>query len=240
MLGFAHRQTANGQAVEADLVEAFERAHAQILVHAALDDAEQRRRVLAMGVLGALGPAQRQLHGHPRNVFIGRVRRAFVKDHHDVRAQVALDLHRLFRPHEHLGAIHRRSEGHALLLDLAHRPQAEHLETAGVGQNRAFPLHEIVQVTVGLDHFHARAQPQVERVAEDDLRARGHNIPRQHALDRTVSAHRHERGGFHRTAGEGQTTATSLAIGSKQLEGHATGATHTVSSGPRGAGLRSP
>ncbi len=61
--------------------------------------------------------------------------------------------------------------GHALLLDLAHRAQAEHLEAAGVGQDRAFPLHEIVQVTVGLDRLHARAQPQVEGITQDDFRA---------------------------------------------------------------------
>src|SRR3546814_2999045 len=52
----------------------------------------------------------------------------------------------------------------------------------------------------------------------DDLRARGNDVPWQHTLDRAVSAHRHERWGFHRTAGEGQTTATSLAIGSSTEE----------------------
>ncbi len=212
MLGLAHRQTANGQAIKADLVEAFQGAHAQILVHAALNNAEQRRRVVAMGFFRALGPTQRQLHRYASDVFIGRVRGAFVENHHDVRAQITLDLHRLFRAHEHFGAVDRRSEGHALLLDLAHRAQAEHLKTTGVGQNRAFPLHEIVQVAVLLDHFGARTQPQVEGVTQNDFRAGGDDIPRQHALDRAIRAHRHEGRGLDGTAREGQTTATSLAV----------------------------
>ncbi|MND51056.1 hypothetical protein D3C80_420350 [compost metagenome] len=212
-------------------------------MHAALNDTEQRRRVVAMGFFRTLGPTQGQFHGNTRDIFIRRVRRAFVENHHNVGAQVTLDLHRLFRPHEHLGAVDRRSEGHALLLDLAHRAQAEHLETAGVGQNRAFPLHEIVQVAVLLDHFRARAQPQVEGVAQNDFSASRLDIPWQHALDRAVGAHRHESRGLDGTAREGQTTATSLAISGQQLERHTTGATHTVSSGPDslgavGAGLR--
>ena len=162
-------------------------------------------------------------------------RGALVEDHYHVRAQVTLNLHRLFRAHEHLGTIDRRSEGHALFLDLAHGAQAEYLETTGVGEDRAFPLHEIVQAVVLLDHLGARTQPQVEGVAEDNLGAGGDDIARQHALDGAVGADRHERRGLHGAARERQATATGLTVGGQQFKRHTT---HSCSSGPRGAGLR--
>ncbi|MNJ59262.1 hypothetical protein D3C77_549360 [compost metagenome] len=195
-------------------------------MHAALDDTEQCRGVVTVGVLRTLSPAQRQLHGDARDVFVGRVRGAFVEDHHHIGAQVTLHLHRLFRAHEHLGTIDRRGEGHALFLDLAHGTQAEHLEATGVGEDRTLPLHEVVQVAVGLDHLGTRAQPQVEGVTEDHLRADGLDVARQHALDRAIGTHRHERRGFHHTTGERQAAATGFAVGGQQFEGHTTGATH--------------
>ncbi|KAF1007167.1 MAG: hypothetical protein GAK32_02340 [Pseudomonas fluorescens] len=240
MLGLAHRQTADGQAVEADLVQPLQRALAQAFMHPALHNAKQRGAVVGVGVLGTLGPTQRELHRHPRHVFIGRVRCALVKNHHDVGAQVTLNLHRLFRPHEHFGTVHRRSEGHAFFLDLAHGAQAEHLETAGVGEDGALPLHEVMQVAMLLDHLCARAQPQVEGVAQDDLGADVDNVTRQHALDGAIGAHRHECRGFHRAPRKGQAAATGLAVGGQQFKRHAT---HIVPSGPAslgavGAGLR--
>ncbi len=191
-----------------------------------------------MGDLRALGPAQRQLHRTPRHVLVSGIRRAFIEDHHDIRAQVTLDLHRLFRPHEDFCAIYRRREVDALLLDLAHRAQAEHLKAARVGEDRPLPLHEVVQVPMALDHFSARAQPEMEGVAQNDLRSDRLDVTWQHAFDGTVSAHWHERRRLDGAARKGQTSAARLAIGGKQLEGHMAGASHWVSSGPRGAGLR--
>ncbi|MNT67164.1 hypothetical protein D3C72_2052840 [compost metagenome] len=100
-----------------------------------------------------------------------------------------------------------------------------------------------MQVAVFLDHLGARAQPQVEGVAQNDFCAGGNDVTRQHALDRAVSAHRHERRGLDGSTREGQTTTTGLAIGGQKFKGHATFATHSVSSGPVslgavGAGLR--
>ena len=212
-LRFAHREAANCQAVEADLAKPFQRTHAQRLVHAALDDAKQCRRAVAMSDLGALGPTQRQLHRAARDVLVSRIGRALIEDHHDIRAQVTLDLHGLFRPHEHLGAIDRRREVDALLLDLAHRSQTEHLKTTGIGKDRPLPLHEVVQVAVALDHLGAGSQPEVKGVAQDDLRTDRFDVPRQHALDGTVGAYRHEGRRFHGSARKGQTPPTRLAIG---------------------------
>ncbi len=182
-------------------------------MHAALNDAEQCRRVVAMSDLGALGPAQRQFHRAARDVLVSRIGRALIEDHDDIRAQVTLDLHGLFWPHEHLGAIDRRGEVDALLLDLAHRPQTEHLKTTGIGKDRPLPLHEVVQVAVALDHLGARSQPEVKGVAQNNLRTDRFDVPRQHALDGTVGAHRHEGRRFHGSARKGQTPPTRLAIG---------------------------
>ncbi len=188
-----------------------------------------------MGLLGALGPAQRQFHRATSRIQIRRIGRALIKDHDDVRAQRALHLHGFFRPHEHLGTINRRGEVHPLLLDLAHGTQTEYLKAAGVGQNRPLPLHEIVQVTVPADHLGPRAQPQMEGIAENDLRTDRLDIARQHALHRTVGTHRHKGRRLDHPAGEGQPTTARPAIGGKQFKGHVT---HDDTSGPVGAGLR--
>jgi hypothetical protein len=49
--------------------------------------------------------------------------------------------------------------------------QREHLEAAGIGEDRAVPARETVQAAVRLDDLEARPQVQVEGIAEDDLRA---------------------------------------------------------------------
>ncbi len=76
------------------------------------------------------------------------------------------------------------------------------------------PLHEIVQVAVQLHDLLARAQPQVEGVAQQDLRAGFFHFFRRHALDRAVGADRHKGRGLHHAAVEDQAAATRAAIGS--------------------------
>ncbi len=59
---------------------------------------------------------------------------------------------------------------HARFGDLTNVTEAEHLEAAGVSEDRSLPVHEIVQVTVQFHDLLARAQPQVEGITEQDLR----------------------------------------------------------------------
>ena len=101
---------------------------------------------------------------------------------------------------------------HALLGDFAHFTQREHLEAAGVGQDRFIPLGEVVQVAVGFNDIRAGAQPEVERIAQDDFRADLFDRLGRHALDRTVGADRHERGGFHRASGKVQAATARAAV----------------------------
>lgn len=69
---------------------------------------------------------------------------------------------------------------HALFGDFTNITKAEDLEAAGVGKNRAFPLHKIVQIAMQFHDFLARAQPQVEGVTENNLCASGFNFFRRH------------------------------------------------------------
>ena len=205
---------------------------------AALDDAEQCRVVALMGALAALGPAQRQLHRTVDDAFVGGRtidvhRRAFVEDHHDVAAQHLLDMHRLLRPEEDLAAVGGRGEGDSGLGDLAPVRQREHLEAAGVGQDRPVPAGEAVQAAVRLDDLKSRPQEQVEGIAEDDLRAKRLDLRRQHALDRAIGADRHERRGFDGPARKADAAATGGAVRSQQFEIHAAHGANTCVLGRR-------
>ena len=220
VLGLAHRQTADRVAIETNCLQAVQRAAAQVRMHPALDDAEQRRIIAQFVVRIARPPrpAQAQLHRAPGHLLAGRVRGALVEDHHHVRIEHLLDLHALLRTQEHPGAVGGRGEGHALLGDLAPVRQREHLEATGVGQDRAIPAGEAVQAAMGADHLQARAQVQVEGVAQDDLRAQGADLVGQHALDRAIGAHRHEGRGLHRATREFQAATAGGAIGTQELE----------------------
>ena len=217
---FAHRQPADGIAVETDLEQALGRFAAQAGIHAALDDAEQGRRVVAMGRLRAPRPAQRQRHRFARLGLGSRIGRALVEDHDDVGAQRALHGHGAFRRQLHQAAVHRRAEAHTLLADLAHLRQAVDLEAAGIGEDRAFPVHEAMQVAMPADDVGAGPQHQVEGVAEDDLGAQVFQLLRRHGLDRAVGADRHEGRGLHRAAGETQPAAARRAVAGEQFKLH--------------------
>ena len=68
-------------------------------------------------------------------------------------------------------AVEVRGEGDALLPDLAQSRKGEHLEAAGVRQDRAVPVHELMQSAHLAHHIVAGAQMQVVRVGKLDLTA---------------------------------------------------------------------
>ena len=84
VFGFANGETAECIAIEAKLNEPRERFLAQVAVHATLNDAEQRRLMLAMCLLAPTRPTHRQLHRLARLFTRCRIRRAFVEHHNDV------------------------------------------------------------------------------------------------------------------------------------------------------------
>ena len=95
VLGLAHRQAANGIAFKANLQKARQRLIPQVLEHAALNNAKKRVRRAFKGLAAASRPAQG--HAHTLGGFFmgSRVRRAFIKDHGNVRVQDPLNAHGL-------------------------------------------------------------------------------------------------------------------------------------------------
>ncbi len=89
----------------------------------------------------ARGARHRRGHDLARRVR----RRALVERHRDVAAEQRLDLHRALGREPLLGAVEVRAKGHAVLVDRAPLAQAEDLEAARVGEDRARPGHEAVQ-----------------------------------------------------------------------------------------------
>ena len=89
------------------------------------------------------------------------------------------------------------------------------MKPAGVGENRPVPAHEAMQAAVRRDHFQTRPQPEMESVAEHDLRADVFEIGRAHRLHRAISADRHEGGRIQHAVREGDTGAAGWAVGSQ-------------------------
>ena len=120
LVAFAHGQTADRVAVEADLTQLVRRLATKVLEGRALLDAEQGLVFpLAEPGLGAGAPADRQFHGLAGRVLLGRIRHALVQLHRDVGADpVGLDLDRAFRRQDVFGAVDVGGEGHGLFLHL--------------------------------------------------------------------------------------------------------------------------
>ena len=137
-----------------------------------------------------------------------------------------------FRVQVDLAAIDRRLKADALLGNLAQLAQAPDLKTARIGQNRSLPATEVMQVTVGLHHLGARPQHQVKGIPQNNFSANFLDIPRQHALDRAVSAHRHKGRGLYRAATECQLAAPGLAVATTDTERHITLTRHAYSPEP--------
>jgi hypothetical protein len=151
---------------------------------------------------------------------------AFVEDHDDIGAQVVLDLHGGFGVDEYLAAVDGGAEGDAFFGDLAQFPQTEDLKAAGVGQDWSLPLHEVVQVAVGFDHFGTRTEHEVEGVAEDDLGADCFDIPWEDGLYCAVGSNGHECGCFDGASWEFEASTAGLAVGGVEFELHEAGTGH--------------
>ena len=197
LLGLSHRQPADREPGPRQAQQCLQRGEPQRQVHTALDDTEQAPRgrlpigAVVMSV-AAHRPAHRALHRGARFGLGGGIGRAVIERHRDVRAQRELHVHRVFRIELHLAAVDRRAKAHALLADPPQAAQAEHLESAGVGEQCLPPVHEAVQPAVSADDRGAGPQQQVQGVAEDDLGAESLELLGGHGFHRAVGPHRHE------------------------------------------------
>ena len=159
------------------------------------------------------GPANRAVH---RGLHIpGRcaVWWTVVKGHGDVRAEFALDLHGFFGAQEQRGPVEVRSEFNAMRPDLANLGEAEHLESATVGQDGLLPVHETMQPACRVDDLHARPDVQMVGVAQNDLRAHLLQFAGINGLHRRLSAHGHEHGRVNHTMLGAQPPETRFGTG---------------------------
>ena len=97
----------------------------------------------------------------------------------------------------------------------AERPD---LEAAAVGEDRARPAFEAVQAAEAGEHVEPGAQPQVEGVAEEDLRAHRLEGIRPHAFDAAVGADRHEDRRLDAAVAEQHAAAARQSFGGENVE----------------------
>ena len=95
-----------------------------------------------------------------------------VEHHGDVAAQALLRLDGALRRQGVLRSVDVRPERHAVVRQRTEVAQAEDLEAAAVGQDRAVPRHEAVEAAEALDEVDTGPQEEVVRVRQHDLRAR--------------------------------------------------------------------
>ena len=89
-------------------------------------------------------------------------------------------------------AVEVRGERHAVVVHASQVGQAEDLEAARIGQDRAVPGHEPMQAAEPRDALRSGAQVEVVGVAEDHLGAGRPQIARGQRLHRGLGADRHE------------------------------------------------
>ena len=235
LVRFAHAEAADGVAREVERHELARAFEPQIREHAALHDAELRlagigRRETVDG--GAVPqrveprPAARRPAGGERqrggDGLLGRrMRRALVEHHRDVGAEQRLDVDGCLGRQAAGAAVEVRAERHAVRIDGAPIGQAEHLETATVGEDGARPAVEAVQSTAAGDEGRARPQPEVIRVAENHLCARVRELRRREGLHRALRTDGHERRCLDRPVRRRHEPGAGRAIGGADLEGKA-------------------
>ena len=219
-LRLADADAADRIARQVEVCQRRDRLLAQALEHAALYDAEQRVRVGELLELGlrADGPAQAHAHGARHGLDAGDatfdlVGGALVELHRDVAVEHVLDLHADFGREQQLVAVDRRGEGDAFLADLGVGTERPDLEAAAVGKDRPRPGLETVQAAEMTQHVEPGPHPEVEGVAQDDLRTHGLERLRHHALDGAVGADGHEDRRLDRAATQGEPAAAREAIG---------------------------
>ena len=164
-------------------------------------------------------PSQAPLTRIARVRFIRLTGNDVIELHDHVGAEVALDAHHRLRREAVLRAVDVTAELDAVLVDGAQRLQREHLEAAGVGEDRAVPAHEPVQPA------ERRARARRRGAGADDRRWRGSSGAdrvagrRVERLDRRERADGHERRRLDGAMRRHEDAGASGAGGSRSLEG---------------------
>ena len=191
-LSLADSQPADGVTLEIHIGYEARGFLPQVGEDAALYDAKQSliavvRMVFATEPQPAMRPFVCRLYLIPM-VGIGTL----IESHDDVRAQIPLDLHGAAGRQSSRAAVQMAAEGDAVGVNPVDFAQAEYLESAGIGQERTVPAHEIMQAAQIAHEFVARAQVQVVGVGKDQLDIEVFEVARGHCLDGSRRAYRRE------------------------------------------------
>ena len=188
-------------------------ANAEIVVHRPLIDAPEHLSGIDGVVLRGIARESLLAAGEPAHRAAARrfavlPRRgnadALVKRHGDIRAEIGLNAHTLLGSHEDMPTVHMGIEVYALFLDLAQLRKGKDLESAGVGQDRSVPAHELMQPAHIADQLVARADVEMVGVGKLDLAADLAQVIRgEAALDRRLRADVHEYRRLHRAVRRG-------------------------------------
>ena len=224
--GFTHGKTADGVTLTGDLGDSLHMLDAEILICAALVDAEEH-----LIFVDGLGEAVETVHlnaatlqpadgtgGGLLDVLIGGgVLHALIKGHGDGGGQVGLDLHALLGAHKDALAVDVGGKSHAFFGDLAERCQREYLETAAVGEDGTGPIHELVESAHIMDQLVAGTIVEVVGVGQLDLTV---NVIEQFnggdtALDGGAGTHVHENGGLDVTVNGVEHASAGASVGCK-------------------------
>ena len=219
----AYGKTANGVPFTGNLGDHLHVFNAQILIGAALVDAEEhlvavdgvRERVETVHLLAAANqPTVGALHALLAVLVRCRVCHTLVKRHRDGGSKVGLNLHAFLGSHKNTGTVEVRAELYALLGNLAQLGKGENLKSAAVGKNGAFPVHKLAKSSHLADEPVTRTDVQMVGVGELDLAVdlfELHGIDA--ALDGTAGAYVHKDGRLNVAVHGVQHTAARATFG---------------------------
>ena len=165
---------------------------AQLFMHSPLNNGEQS--ALCSRLQRALGPGGGSGHGIHDLSFITWMRSAHVQRHHNVAAQALLDVDGTLGREVVLGSIDVTAKHHTVVADLSSIRQAEHLVSAGIGEDVAVPAHHPMEPSQCLDPLVSGAKHEMVRIAQTDGSAQGAQLVWIDTLYGSAGADRHEHG----------------------------------------------
>ena len=194
--GFADGEAADGKPLEGHFDEGLEVPHAHIEFEPALDDAENALMCGVFAPRAPLGPGNTAAHAGLDAIACGGEGGAIVEDHGDIGADGGFDFHDEFGGIKMAASVDVGLEVDAVGVELAHLGEAEHLETAGIGQVGALPGGEVVQTAGFAQQIESGTQIEVIRIGQDNGGVERFDLFDAQGLDGAIGADGHEDGRF--------------------------------------------
>ena len=117
-------------------------------------------------------PACRPLHRGLDILPVRKCRRALIKGHGNGGSKIGLNFHRLFRSHENPPPVNMGAKLYTLFPNLSSGLcQAVDLKTAGIGENRLIPIHQLMQPPKRLDYLVSCSDMKVIGIGQLHLRS---------------------------------------------------------------------